>query len=114
MNGLFFLRSVNLQKAYDVLWTSSKPALLNNNISIDPYLSDLHNDRRLGLTLLIKFENSTKFVISFRGLTASRDALMVQGFPDDRHENVLKKIRHHVREKMIQSHMVVRERHRST
>ena len=155
-----------LQESYDRIWDSSKENLLNNNIEIDENLSDIPDDKRLGLTVLIPlgdifhqviaqlrevepdqyfypatdthitvidfigasedfvldnkridiykqildnvFKDSLKFNIEFKGLTASKGAVMVQGFFDD----ALQKLRERLREEVNKQGIELKERYK--
>lgn len=155
-----------LQKTYDRIWISSKENLLNNSVDIDKNLSNISNDNRLGLTVLIPLgeifqrvinqlrevepeqyfypvtdthitvidfigasedfvfdekqaevykrvldnvlKNFSKFNIKFKGLTASKGAVMVQGFFDD----TLQKLRERLRKEVNKQGIELKERYK--
>jgi 2'-5' RNA ligase len=155
-----------LQETYDRIWNSSKENLLDNNADIDMNLSNIADDKRLGLTVLIPIgdiflqvkgqlkeiepeqyfypatdthitvidfigasedfvfdekqveiykrvldsvlKDFSKFNIDFKGLTASKGAVMVQGFFDD----ALQKLRERLREEVNKQGIELKERYK--
>lgn len=153
-----------LQEKYDEIWNSSKEDILNNNIYIDSNLSNIENDKRLGLTVLIQIKGEvlnkfleiinqlkeiepeqyyypstdmhitvidfigasedfvfdenkveiykkvldkilkdfSRFNIEFKGLTASKGAIMIQGFFDDIFQELREKLREEVNKQGIE------------
>jgi 2'-5' RNA ligase len=155
-----------LQEAYDRIWNSSKENLLNNDVSTDINLSNIEDDKRLGLTVLIPLgdiflkvinqlkeiepkqyfypatdthitvidfigasedfvfdekqvkvykkvldamlKDFSKFNIEFKGLTASKGAVIVQGFFDD----ALQKLREKLRQEVNKQGIELKERYK--
>lgn len=155
-----------LQESYDRLWNSSRENLLNNELTLDTCLSNIKDDKRLGLTVLIPLgdiflkvidqlkevepeqyfypatdthitvidlvgasedfvfdkkqaevykrvldavlKDFSKFNVEFKGLTASKGAVMVQGFFSD----VLQKLRERLREEVNKQGLELKERYK--